>query len=78
MDDLTKMRIDIDSLDQELMTLLEKRYKLSKEIGLYKKDNNIQVLDLKREHVILDKARSYSEEIYNVFFKIIEESKKLQ
>lgn len=78
MDDLKKMREQIDSIDSELMDLLKRRYDLSKEIGIYKKQQNIQVLDLKREHEILDKARAISEEIYHVFFKIIEESKKLQ
>lgn len=78
MDDLKSMRIEIDELDNQLMELLNRRYTLSKTIGLYKKNNNVQVLDLKREHEILDKARVYSEEIYHVFFKIIEESKKLQ
>ncbi len=78
MDDLKKMREMIDSIDDEIINLLIKRYDLSKEIGIYKKDNNIQVLDLKREHEILDKARHVSEEIYYVFLKIIEESKKLQ
>lgn len=78
MDGLKKMRVEIDELDLQLMELLNRRYQLSKEIGIYKKENNIQVLDLKREHEILDKARAYSEEVYHVFFKVIEESKKLQ
>ncbi len=78
MDDLKKMRSTIDSIDNQIIDLLLKRYDLSKEIGMYKKENNIQVLDLKREHEILDKARHVSEEIYYVFLKIIEESKKLQ
>ncbi len=78
MDDLTKMRSKIDKIDDEIMKLLEGRYTLSKEIGLFKKEQGIQVLDLKREHEILDKARQISEEIYYVFLKIIEESKKLQ
>jgi len=78
MDDLSKMRIEIDEIDNQLMRLLERRYQLSKIIGVHKKKNNVQVLDLKREHEILNHARSFSEEIYHVFFKIIEESKKLQ
>jgi len=78
MDELKSMRIEIDELDNQLMRLLDRRYQLSKSIGIYKKHNHKQVLDLKREHQILDKARDFSEEIYHVFFKIIEESKKLQ
>ncbi len=78
MDELKSMRTEIDELDSQLMRLLDRRYQLSKAIGIYKKQNHKQVLDLKREHLILDKARDYSEEIYHVFFKIIEESKKLQ
>lgn len=78
MDDLVKKRKKIDVIDEQIMRLLNERYELSKEIGIYKRTHGIQVLDLKREHEILDKARQMSEEIYYVFLKIIEESKKLQ
>lgn len=50
---LTALRRQIDELDNDLLTLLGKRMRISKEIGLYKKEHNIQILQAQRYDEIL-------------------------
>ncbi len=53
---LEGLRTEIDKLDGELIDLLSKRMQVVDEIGLYKKENNITILQLKRwRHIIEDR-----------------------
>jgi len=52
---IKQLRHQIDSLDNELMDLLSKRMRVCREIGQYKKEHNIQVLQTGRYNEILDK-----------------------
>jgi chorismate mutase len=45
---LEELRSEIDKLDEELIDILSRRMKIVEEIGKYKKDNNITILQLKR------------------------------
>ena len=54
MRDLSEIRVDIDKIDTELIELFKKRMNCAKEVGLYKKANNIPVLNQQRENEILD------------------------
>lgn len=80
MDELNNKRTEIDSIDQEVMGLLSRRFDLSIEIGNIKKQNNIQVLDGNREQVILEKISNYSHspQIKEIYKTIMEQSKSLQ
>ncbi len=80
MDKITKLRELIDALDDDIMTLLNKRYDLSIEIGNEKTRAKIDVLDTKREKAILEKTSKYSHfpELELVYKKIMETSKLLQ
>jgi chorismate mutase len=49
------LRQQIDAIDNELMELLAKRMRVCREIGQYKKEHNIQVLQTGRYNEILDK-----------------------
>ena len=49
------LRQQIDKIDNELMELLAKRMRVCREIGQYKKEHNIQVLQTGRYNEILDK-----------------------
>ncbi|MDO8898292.1 MAG: chorismate mutase, partial [Bacteroidales bacterium] len=51
---LEALRTEIDKLDGELLQLLAKRMEVVDEIGQYKRDNNITILQLKRWQHILD------------------------
>ena len=45
---LEKLRFEIDRIDEELLTILARRVTKIKEIGYYKKENNITVLQMDR------------------------------
>lgn len=80
MDKVDDLRDLIDVLDEEIMSLLDKRYNLSMEIGKLKTQAKTSVLDTKRESSILDKTSKYSHspEIGIVYKTIMKESKSLQ
>ena len=52
---LTSMRKQIDELDNQLMDILAKRMKVCREIGHYKKEHNMTVLQAVRYNEILSK-----------------------
>jgi len=56
------MRDEIDHIDDELMNLLSNRMKVARDIGDYKKDNNMTILQAKRWNEILEKAKKVSSE----------------
>jgi len=53
---LTTLREQINQLDDELLTILGQRMKISDKIGAYKKNNNITILQTNRWNDILEKA----------------------
>ncbi|MDD2791599.1 MAG: chorismate mutase [Sediminibacterium sp.] len=53
---MEKMRSQINHLDDELMQLLGQRMKVAEQIGQYKKDNNITILQTNRWNEILERA----------------------
>ena len=71
---LDDYRVEIDSIDKELVELLDKRMRVSKKIGSYKKEHNLPVTDLVREREKLDKVTematedmaSYTRLLYNL------------
>ncbi len=48
------LRKQLDTLDNSLLTILEKRFQLCKKIGDNKKKNNLKIKDSKREKEILN------------------------
>lgn len=54
-EDLSDLRKQIDELDSCLLELLSKRMRVSREIGTYKKEHNIPVLQTGRYEEILDR-----------------------
>jgi chorismate mutase len=55
-DALAKLREQIDHIDDELMQLLGQRMRIADQVGRYKKDNNITILQTNRWNAILEKA----------------------
>ncbi len=53
MRDLSEIRADIDAIDDELITLFKRRMDCAKEVGYYKKERGIPVLNQQRENEIL-------------------------
>lgn len=84
MNELELLRKQIDDIDNELCSLFEKRMKIAKIIGNYKKNNNIEVLDSNRESEIkeLSKKRLNDKELEVYYLelvdKLLELSKRYQ
>src|SRR5258706_2708869 len=53
---LEKLREQINHIDDELMQLLGQRMKIADKIGVYKRDNNITILQTNRWNAILERA----------------------
>jgi chorismate mutase len=60
---LERLRHEINQLDDELMHILGKRMKLAEQIGSYKKQNNITILQPARWTEIIEKAYVKGEKI---------------
>lgn len=60
---LEKLREQINHLDDELMQLLSQRMKVADEIGNYKKNNNVTILQTNRWNEILERAYKKSDKL---------------
>ncbi|MBO4370343.1 MAG: bifunctional 3-deoxy-7-phosphoheptulonate synthase/chorismate mutase type II [Paludibacteraceae bacterium] len=54
-ENLAELRKQIDSIDNDLLEMLAKRMRVSREIGTYKKEHNVQVLQAERYDEIMQK-----------------------
>ncbi len=54
--DIQELRNRIDQVDTELVRLYGERMKLAREIGRYKRENDLPVMDTKREKALLDRV----------------------
>lgn len=81
---LDQLRKDLNVIDKEIMRLFEKRFEVTEEVGAYKKENNMVILQPERETEILDRLsdelssspfKAYILEIYKCIFS---ESRKQQ
>lgn len=79
------LRKQIDELDNQLIELLAKRMRVCREIGQYKKEHNMTILQTSRYNEILDKRGAQgvlcgmsSEFIRSVFEEVHEESVRQQ
>lgn len=72
---LNDIRDKINSIDKELVNLLEQRFDLVIQVGAYKKENNLPIFDEKREKIIIEKATEYlNNKDYNPYLqKLYEE-----
>jgi chorismate mutase len=74
MDDLAKYRREIDLVDSQLKKLLKIRFSLAKQVGQYKKLNNMEILDSKREEEILSSFdHEPMKEVYQTILKVSKE-----
>lgn len=82
MRDLSEIRVEIDSIDNEIIKLFKRRMDCAKEVGIYKKENNIPVLNQGRENEILDevekKGGEYGAHARLLYSNIMELSRALQ
>jgi chorismate mutase len=78
---LEELRIRIDKLDDEVLNLMEKRMNIAEEIGQFKKENNVTILqsnrwrDLLKKRINIGLSKGLSEEfIQKIYTAIHEES----
>jgi len=57
-ENLAELRNQIDAIDEQLLEVLAKRMRVSREIGVYKKEHNMPILQSPRYSEILDKRSS--------------------
>ncbi|MDO5089071.1 MAG: chorismate mutase [Leptotrichiaceae bacterium] len=84
---LSEIRSRIDSIDRELVKLMEKRLVTVKEVAMYKKMNNMKIFDGKREKEVIEKNLSnvsdenvkfYIETLLNDIMKVSREYQKAE
>lgn len=76
--DILELRKEIDKIDSELIQLFSERMKIASGIAQYKKENNMPVLDTKREREkladVIDKAsddmKDYTAVLYSLLFEL--------
>jgi chorismate mutase / prephenate dehydratase len=56
--DLKKLRMEIDTIDSQLLALLNKRARIATKIGHYKLDHNLSIENIERENEIIEKLCS--------------------
>ncbi len=81
-DEISDWRNDINELDNQLLKILEKRFRLCREIGKSKLKNGFSIEDKQREKEIIqlkyeenNLPKDFIEDFFNLIFK---ESKRLQ
>tara|TARA_B100001093_G_C26624036_1_gene925955 strand:- start:534 stop:782 length:249 start_codon:yes stop_codon:yes gene_type:complete len=74
---LNNLRQKIDNIDLEIIRLLDQRMEVCKEVGVFKKENNLQITHANRELEIisnLSKCSSFTKDevtsLYEIIFKI--------
>ncbi len=60
---IIKLRDEIDSIDSRVMELLSERMNISRKIGLFKKSNNIPILQPERYHQIMSRNTLLANEL---------------
>lgn len=76
MDRIKELRLEIDSLDHELMELVQKRFELSRRVISEKQKNNLGTYDKKREEFILVRARNFGPKVEELYQELLRISKE--
>lgn len=82
MNDLNKIREQINEVDEKMLELFKQRMELAKNVALYKKENNIAIFDAVREKEVIEKntEKLNNEELtseYKNFIQSLMNSSKL-
>ncbi len=62
-ENLSQLRGQIDNIDEQLLELIAKRMRISREIGVYKKEHDMPILQSPRYNEILEKRSNIGEQI---------------
>jgi len=69
---LVEFRIQIDNIDNQILSLLVKRFEIVKKVGEYKRENNVTVSHPNRESDILTRLKKISpdnSDLVDVFWR---------
>ena len=61
MSQLDELRKEIDAIDAQMVRLFERRMEVTRQVGLYKLERDLPVLDLQREQAVLAQKRALLE-----------------
>lgn len=84
MNEIDKLREQIDTIDDELISLIEKRMELVSKIGIAKKTGSLTITDTAREDEVIKKGlaklknKDFSREIKGFLEYVIQLSKDIQ
>lgn len=84
MEQLEKLRLEIDKVDAQLTDILEQRLAIVAKIGKVKMENNIPIIDPRRASLVIDKVleslntKEYAGEITEILSNIIGVSENMQ
>ena len=83
MNELELLRSKIDQIDTKLVALIKERFSIVKAIGQYKKENDLPILDPKREALVLSTKKALVDDnewpLYEKIFKLMMDlSKELE
>ena len=85
MDELTKLRRQLDRIDQVIVTALGERMELLQPITRVKKEENVPIFAEKRDREVLRHAKTFAKQyrldqrfLQSVYKLIFEEAKRLQ
>ncbi|MDE5733071.1 MAG: chorismate mutase, partial [Bacteroidales bacterium] len=79
-ENISQLRTKIDIIDENILYMLGSRMKVSRQIGEYKRDNNIAILQTSRWDVVLskviEKGKEYGlgEEFLKTVFNAVHEA----
>ncbi|MDR2791308.1 MAG: bifunctional 3-deoxy-7-phosphoheptulonate synthase/chorismate mutase type II [Tannerellaceae bacterium] len=62
-ENLAELRRQIDAIDEQLLEVLAKRMRISREIGVYKKEQNMPILQSPRYNELLEKRARMGEDL---------------
>lgn len=82
---LTKLRKELNKLDDDIVKLLKKRKKIIERVAKVKKKHNLEIFDKKRENEIARKLGKLAQKhglrkifLYKIWDNLLEESRELQ
>ena len=84
MKNLDEIRLSINEVDLKIIESFKERMNLAKEVAIYKKENNMQVFDPKREEALIAKNinalndKELEGYYLEVFKEILKQSKEYQ
>jgi monofunctional chorismate mutase len=84
MDDLRRLREEIDDIDKKIVDLLERRMEVSRLVGTYKDMNGLPILDQKREEEIIQSRvamlnnKHFSDSVKEIYELVMQCSRQYQ